>query len=269
MFPAPLSAMLVSAALPDSGQFSSNQHPRPLPSVLGPTLPYILQGLFSNIGSVLPSVYSLDSTYVASRLYNYRRLRQFYGSGIHISGLLIDFDHLIKLPIDVDGIDMPCLCVLHEQADVDLHPSNLISHPVVYGLGDAHGGNIMIEAGSRLSGHPLILYIDYEASGLHSALLDIAKPFYNDIFFDTLYADHLVERTKVEISVQNGKLRLQTSVAKQQLPSHILEIKRRFLIEPLLCLASQKGIGISSGMPALRSALFACALCTRNFSENP
>lgn len=203
------------------------------------------------------------------RLHNYRRLRQFYGSGIHVSGLLIDFDHLIKLPIDVDGIDMPCLSVLHEQADADLHPSNLISHPVVYGLGDAHGGNIMIEAGSRLSGHPLILYVDYEASGLHSALLDIAKPFYNDIFFDTLYADHLDERTKVGISVQNGKLRLQTSVAKQQLPSYILEIKRRFLIEPLLSLASQKGIDISSGMPALRSALFACALCTRNFSENP
>jgi thiamine kinase-like enzyme len=51
--------------------------------------------------------------------------------------------------------------------------------PIAFGLGDGHGGNIMVtEAG--IEGK--LLFIDYEVSGFQSPLLDMAKSIYLNAF---------------------------------------------------------------------------------------
>jgi thiamine kinase-like enzyme len=56
-------------------------------------------------------------------------------------------------------------------------------------MGGVHGGNTVM--GSQLLpdySHE-IMYIDYEVAGFYPALLDLAKPICNGVFFDTFYRD--------------------------------------------------------------------------------
>ena len=59
---------------------------------------------------------------------------------------------------------------------------------VVFGLGDGHGGNILVFPYDKPTE---IMRIDYEVSGFHCAFLDMAKAIYNDGFFNALYGDLL------------------------------------------------------------------------------
>lgn len=53
-----------------------------------------------------------------------------------------------------------------------------------------------------------VLYVDYEVSGCHSPILDLAKPFYNDVFFSALYADCIPDPPRVDVSYTGTKLTL-------------------------------------------------------------
>jgi len=62
----------------------------------------------------------------------------------------------------------------------------LSSLPIAFGFGDGHGGNVMV---SSASSPPSMLYVDYEVAGHHTPFLDLAKPIYQDGFFNTSYAN--------------------------------------------------------------------------------
>ncbi|KAK0516428.1 hypothetical protein JMJ35_001031 [Cladonia borealis] len=103
----------------------------------------------------------------------------------------------LEIPWNVNGVVYPSLCELLCTAIDVLYPSSRqdMSCPVVFGLGDSHGANNMIASCVSPNGARDIPYVDYEAAGSHPLMLDLAKPFYNDVFFDTLYMDILPANT--------------------------------------------------------------------------
>ena len=127
----------------------------------------------------------------------------------------------------------------------------------------------MIENRTQSNSARRLLYVDYEVSAHHSPILDLAKPLYNDVFFGALYADCIPDASRVEASIKRGRLSLRLHNADRTLSRGILEIKRRYLIEPLLLHAPEVGINSKAGVEVLANCLFASALLTRNFSEHP
>ncbi|KAL8791306.1 MAG: hypothetical protein Q9195_005925 [Heterodermia aff. obscurata] len=144
--------------------------------------------------------------------------------------------------------------------------SAVASCPTVFGLSDAHGANILISEKRGPSHRREILYIDYEAAGYHSVMLDLAKPFYNDVFFQVLYADKMPDLPRIDYELREGVIRITLRPCEDQLGQAILEIKRRFLIAPLFEFAQAKGHDLEQHVPQLANALFACACLTRNFT---
>jgi hypothetical protein len=103
----------------------------------------------------------------------------------------IKLESFMDLPVTINGTRYKQLRYYLDRASEVLDPGpgrNLDSLPVAFGLGDGHGGNVMV-SGDQAS--PLILYVDYEITGFHTPYLDLAKPIYQDSFFNIAYADFL------------------------------------------------------------------------------
>lgn len=203
------------------------------------------------------------------RLCKETRFREFHEHGIEVNGKILDLETLLSVPLNIDGVSYPSIRQLHTRAAIRLHPERFKHVPVASGLGDAHGGNIMIEDHTQPSAARRILYVDCEVSAHHSPILDLAKPLYNDVFFGALYADCIPDASLVEASISRGRLSLRLKTTDRPMSRAILEIKRRYLIEPLLASSSGPGMDSKAVSDVLSSCLFACALLTRNFSGHP
>ena len=121
------------------------------------------------------------------RLLGNRRLQQFYG--VEHPGLFpqtahgtMSLDAFSDLPIVINGRSYHNLRHHLGRALQILDPHrvgglNLL--PTTFGMGDGHGGNVMVSTESTT---PSILYVDYEIAGTHTTFLDLAKPIYQDDF---------------------------------------------------------------------------------------
>ena len=170
------------------------------------------------------------------------RLREFFDEGLAKSSNCISLQRFMDTPICVNGQAYPSLSHICKRAEYMLQPDGELSFsPVVFGLGDAHGGNVMIASGKCVQGDHSILYIDYEVAGLHSLILDLAKPFYNDIFFSTLISDILEDdHGDIRFHVSEHKLEIFLALDADCISNAVLEVKGRHLIEPLRTLHVQK-----------------------------
>jgi len=114
-----------------------------------------------------------------------------------------------------------------------------------------------------------ILYIDYEVAGFHSLMLDLAKPLYNDVYFNILYADVLQIPLKIEVSFdENAGIIINFDLQLDSLSTAILEIKRRYLIVPLCEFAERHNLELFdvNDIRQLGFAMFACAILSRDFN---
>lgn len=113
------------------------------------------------------------------------------------------------------------------------------------------------------------IYIDYEVAGYHSPMLDLAKPFHNDIFFDMLYADRAEEHGSpdVQYHLEGDTLVINVTTIVDELSQAILNIKRRYLIGPFFEFASSVSCDLDKYIPQLASALFACSVLTRQYTR--
>ncbi|KAJ5800684.1 uncharacterized protein N7518_002752 [Penicillium psychrosexuale] len=201
------------------------------------------------------------------RLAQEERFARWYKDGIVVDGHRLQLEEFTKLTLCVNGKRYSSFGDLHALAQSVLAPTSFSDSPIVFGLGDAHGGNVMISSeGSPLPGEKL-LYIDYEVSGFHSPFLDLAKPLYNDVFFAALYADLAPAKFSVNVRLENDCLFIDTRCQEDSLALAILRIKRHFLIEPLCKTLVENSVDLARGVQILVNALFACALLTRNFVD--
>lgn len=200
------------------------------------------------------------------RVVDNARFREFYHDGVQVHQQLIPLRSFLRIPFEINKVLYPSLNEISRSAAVALSPSAVASCPTVFGLGDAHGANILISDKRGPNHRRELLYIDYEVAGYHSVMLDLAKPFYNDIFFQMLYADNIPNLSGIDYELKEGVMRITLSPYEDQVGQAILEIKRRFLIVPLLEYAQGMRHDLEQHVPQLASALFSCACLTRNFT---
>ena len=205
------------------------------------------------------------------RLVEHARFRQFYGDSSNIGGKALSMVEFLEMPWKVNGVAYPSLGELFCTATEVVHPESrqCMSCPTVFGLGDAHGGNIMISSGVSANGGHEILYVDYETAGFHPVMLDLAKPFYNDVFFNTLYMDVLPDTPETMCELDGGFINVQFTPYVDEITQAIFDIKRRYLVQPLFDLVLSHGGDLEKNVPLLSAALLLCATLTRNYSKSP
>ncbi|KAL9577657.1 MAG: hypothetical protein Q9212_006228 [Teloschistes hypoglaucus] len=205
-----------------------------------------------------------------SRLVHNTRLRESYGESVCLGEETLSMSEFLRAPWKVSGKIYPSLGELFSTAADVLHPQSeqYLSCPIAFGLGDAHGGNVMIADQIGQNGSREILYVDYENAGFHPVLLDLAKPFYNDVFFDTLYMDVLPNVPETRCKIEGGYIDVQFTPDVDSLSQAVFEIKRRYILRPLFEHALSLGWNLENNIPLLSNALFVCATLTRNYSNN-
>lgn len=203
-----------------------------------------------------------------TRLINNARFKEFYADGVEIHGRLLPLATFLSLRLKVNGHFYPSLGEISLQGAKVLHPQATSSYQA-FGLGDAHGANVMVSSSRGSDNRSELLYVDYDAAGYHSVTLDLAKPFYNDIFFETLYANTIEDPPAIEYTLNEEANLIEITmgtVSQDQLASGILNIKRRYLMDPLLeFLGGDRSGGLGEHIDQFAYALFSCACLTRNF----
>ncbi|KAI1363487.1 hypothetical protein F5Y08DRAFT_340671 [Xylaria arbuscula] len=200
------------------------------------------------------------------------RFKEFYGAGVRIRDECIPAKKFLELRWCINGKEYPCLRTLFENAlDVtDPKSFQVSSCPIAFGLGDAHGGNILVSSAPQERSGCKVLFVDYEVAGFHPVMLDLAKPLYNDVFFKTLYSDLLpaTSETGLNYEVTNGTIIVQFSPVIDIMAQAVLNIKTRYLICPLCDEVENIGISLETFVPLLSNALLLCATLTRNFVKD-
>ena len=194
------------------------------------------------------------------------RFNEFYKHGVQVHEDHLSLISFLSIPLVINQVQYPPLDEISRSAAMLISPSAVASCPSVFGLCDAHGANILVSEKRGPNHRRELLYIDYEVAGYHSVMLDLAKPFYNDIFFQTLYADNMPDLPDIEYELREGVIRITLSPCEDQIGQAILEIKRRFLLAPFFEHAQGMGHDLEQHVRQLASALFACACLTRNFT---
>ena len=234
-----------------------------------------------------------DSTSLAEQrihsFFHYRllenvRLQQFYGEGNpclfpQTAHGVMSLDAFSDLPMTINGQSYQNLRHYLECALQVLDPHrvgglNLL--PTAFGLGDGHGGNVMVSMTSMV---PSILYVDYEVAGTHTPFLDLTKPIYQDGFFDVAYADFLhddLTRTvdgdgiRIKWRVEEGTIHVDYNLNIEALSKALAVIKLEYLLRPMLETLNQNSHHlVELAEETLAYGLFACALLTRDYSRRP
>lgn len=206
-----------------------------------------------------------------SRLVQNGRFREFYGDSFHIGGKTLSMAEFLEIHWKVNGAVYPSLGELFHIAINVVHPGSRqsLSCPVVFGLGDAHGANIMIANDVSLDNGREILYVDYEVAGFHPIMLDLAKPLFIDVFFDTLYMDILPEIPETRYEIEEDFINIQFTPHADDITQAIFDVKQRYLLQPLFELVLSLGGDLEKNVPLLSNALLLCAILTRNYSKTP
>lgn len=194
---------------------------------------------------------------VGDRLFDYYQGHRFLVGAEELS-----LDQFLGMDFVVNGEHYPSLNYLMEIAKEVLCPENINNGILVCGLGDAHAGNVMCT--DFLDEY---LYIDYEFSGWHSPYLDMAKPIYNDVSFDVLYAD--IQRTGkkpgVSAEIKSGKIILNHDYRLSDLSRMIFKTKIDGIILPFNKLSDVEGD--DNWWKISGCAMICCGLLTRNLVD--
>lgn len=204
--------------------------------------------------------------FFCDRIPDNRRIRELYPQGVLINGTRYDATHLMSMPATINGKPFPSLLSILEKAPVKLRADDVS----VLGLGDGHGGNVLIGNKDENSAESL-RYIDYEAAGRHSPWLDMAKPTYNDIFYSIFYADLLgrnLDATKVvHAVVHEHSIDIALVYAPDTVSCSIWQVRKRYFLEPFVKHLKVRGFETKSWNEQLGLALLCCAMLTRSFHE--
>ena len=220
-------------------------------------------------------------TFFHHRLKGNSRFQSFYGSN-HPSFLqytapkAMNINDFLGSPLVINGQSHHPLRYHLNRASKVLDPEKvggLQSLPIAFGFGDGHGGNIMV---SSTGTPPSMLYVDYEVAGHHSPFLDLAKPIYQDGFFNIAYADVLYSDLTVgshheEVSMRwredSGSIHIDYHLDLKPLEKGLAVIKLEYLLRPMFEMLDRTAPHQRQlAEEVLAYSLFACALLTRNYS---
>ncbi|KAF2233594.1 hypothetical protein EV356DRAFT_567851 [Viridothelium virens] len=222
--------------------------------------------------------------YFFHRLHNDTRLKEFYQNGTptfldpqgRATGSLKE---LLALPVYVNNKTSKCLREHLDTAESLLHPQaeHFSRLPFAYGLGDGHGGNVMVA--DEETTMPVLRFVDYEVAGYNPILLELAKPIYHDCFYNALWGDLLADDLrhptkahipKVRWHVGQGGVYIEYDLHMSFLDKALATTKFEYLVCPILQhIHQQYGPEslLQESETALGHALLCCAMLSRDFSH--
>lgn len=209
------------------------------------------------------------------RLLNDTRFNEFYKDGIQIQETHLSLNQIKTKNLIINGKFYGNLSEIMKRATNILNPLDFWNQLVICGLGDSHCGNVMVSKDNQQTSK--YLYIDYEISGFHSPILDLAKPFFIDIFLNLFGADlitpknELFHRNIVQVEVEECLIKINLQVPKSLICNAIYEIKKRYLLLPFLrFIKNHKELELNEDwVNIFGQTLFCCALLSRNFTKRP
>ncbi len=220
-----------------------------------------------------PSEKQLIHRFYHGRLHMDRQATAFYGTEapefFHTDqNKRLTLQEFMMLPIIINGQRLGSLSQCCRRAEGILDPAGqyLCNSSVAVGFGDGHGGNVMTthepDGGIR--------FIDYEVSGWHSPVLDMAKPLYNDALFSVLYRELLSKGgSDVEHKVTDEAIIVNIKIRFSLLDRTVAYIKLEHMLHPLLeRLKSQFPNDFIYAEDVLAAGMFTCAFLTRNLSAH-
>ena len=188
-------------------------------------------------------------------------------------------ESFMDLPITINGTKYKQLRYYLDRASEFLDPEperSLSSLPVAFGLGDGHGGNVMVSLDQAL---PSILYVDYAVAEYHTPYLDLAKPIYQDSFFNIAYADFLCDDLTKGPNVSGAQFcwkleeksfSIDYNLRLGFLSRGLAVTKLEYLLRPMFEMLGHTAPALSDkAEETLSYGLFACALLTRDYSSRP
>ncbi|KAI1131196.1 hypothetical protein F5Y10DRAFT_287424 [Nemania abortiva] len=208
------------------------------------------------------------------RLVNDSRMHQHYGKGMTIAGQTFTLDQLLNLRWRVNDRPFPSLREAFDEARRVTAPDSakILSCPLVFGLGDAHGGNVMFNPSNEKGGPSDALFIDFEVGDWHPVMLDLAKQLYADVFFETYYRHLIIGNTnnglKYKISKHTNTIVVELNPQVDSLSQALLDAKLHYLLKPLIDLVRELGVELEEYVPVLTTALFLCATVASSFANH-
>ncbi|KAI2629158.1 hypothetical protein GGS26DRAFT_591827 [Hypomontagnella submonticulosa] len=207
------------------------------------------------------------------RLIDDTRLRDFYDPTVPLMSKLTPRDEFLGMGWIINEIQYPSLRELYDETAsiVESHSSQMSSCPIVCGLGNAHGGNVMTAFGPSRYGGRGILFIDYDVADLHPVMLDLAKPLYTDVFFESLYREVISPDDELDINcrIADNTIVVEFTPKVDWLSQTILDVKMRYLLRPLSEEVQNKfERSLEENVLLLSSAMFLCATLTRKFAKD-
>ncbi|KAF2971920.1 hypothetical protein GQX73_g1682 [Xylaria multiplex] len=205
------------------------------------------------------------------RLLQDRRIHEHYGQGISLGGETVPLDRLLALRWVINDKVYPSLREAFDEALAVISPNSthMLSCPIAFGLGDAHGGNVMV---NEKGGTNEALFIDYEVAGFHPIMLDLSKPLYNDGFYEILYQRLIPGKVdlglKYRVDSSTNTIIINLAPRHDSLAQAIMDIKLRYLVKPLCDETQALGVNLEDHVPLLSTALFLCATLGINFANS-
>ncbi|KAI1801350.1 hypothetical protein F4811DRAFT_574251 [Daldinia bambusicola] len=196
-------------------------------------------------------------------------LQELYGNNIQIQpGVSVTIGEFLDMQWIINNERYPSLREMLNQAYEDIREAQ--SGPVVFGLGDASALHAMVSPKTAQGGRKVIVD-DHQLSGYHPVILDIARTFYFDVFFETVHLSTLPPREWPRIKYQATKTAIEVAYTAKYdwLARAIADIKMRYLINPLEQEVNTAGYSFDALAPQLSSNMLVLPVLYQNFSEEP
>jgi len=191
------------------------------------------------------------------------RLERFFNRHKHINllGASMKVGELREFRWMINGQEYDTtLDNLVEEASVLLNPGQ--AGPSVVGHGDAHNGNVFfLKDGS-------FLYFDPAFAGRHNPLLDLAKPFFHNVFAMWMYFPAVIRsRTEVQLRWRRGQVQVDHNYELPLVRRMFLRSKVRHVLIPLVRELDHRGWLPSDWRRYFKAALFCCPLLTIDLTD--
>ncbi len=173
----------------------------------------------------------------------------------------ITFDDLLRYRWIIQGNEQPStLGELIERGKTALHPAQATM--AVIGHGDAHFGNVFLENQRDY------LYFDPAFAGKHSALLDVVKPLYHNVYATWMYFPQEIARDlHLTVTVRDTTIIIEHDYTLAPVRQAIVATKLEYLLQPLLSELRKQHALPGNWQEIMRLALMCCPLLTINLLD--
>ncbi|KAI1649261.1 uncharacterized protein F4817DRAFT_331100, partial [Daldinia loculata] len=198
-----------------------------------------------------------------------RVFRELHGDKIQVKGgASVATRKLLDLEWIINGERYPSLRKSLDRAARDIRKAR--PGPVVFGLGDTSALHTMVSP-RTVQGGRKVIFDNYGSAKYHPVMLDVARAFYFDVFFEMARLADLPSRTwpRMRYSFTGTTIDVNYAPNCSWLARTIADIKIRYLLHPLEDEINAAGHSFDDLIPQLSAGIFLVPTLYQDFSKNP